>query len=191
MKAYCQGITKLEFMNEMFKHRSLDNFVQGVYTTQFFDGKNNLSLAKGCAVGCSINSISLLKNLPLNPTEHKNFETYLGIPEWIAHVIDFIFEQLPLKQAKKWPIHVADAINEGSDLFTIAEDFKLFILDLDNDVDWHLKVNYFFNFSLKNHPRFIKLFLQEIYSNHPIRSENKFVKKLSTKLLNLLSECKP
>jgi hypothetical protein len=100
MQAYSQTITKKEFVAELKKHQKADNFKKGGY----WDGE------KGCAVGCSLKSIDTVKNLGLKQFNmHKDYETHLGIPEWLARVEDGLFEGMSLKKSKTWPVKFAEA----------------------------------------------------------------------------------
>lgn len=119
MLAYKCGITKTAFVKEIKLHQKLDHFIQGAY--KFSN--------KGCAVGCSIMSINKLKKIKLYPSDHKQYETYLGIPGWLAYLEDYIFENLPLEVAKKWPLKFSSAIKTGSNLDNIKVPFLVFILN--------------------------------------------------------------
>ena len=61
--------------------------------------------------------------------EHKNYETYLGIPEWLARVEDVLFEGLPKERSKRWPLEFSEAIRTGTDLNKIKNKFVVFILE--------------------------------------------------------------
>ncbi len=124
MLAYKQGITKGEFVNEMKRHQRLDNLTKGTY------GHG----VKGCAVGCGISSINKLKSLHLRWSDHSQFETYLGIPEWLARVEDVIFQGVSLKRSKKWPVEFSQAIISGVDLNQIKIPFITMILNSNIEV---------------------------------------------------------
>jgi hypothetical protein len=121
MKAYQTGIiTKQEFVNEIRKHQEADNFIQGKW---FKDGK-------GCAVGCSLKSISDLKNIDVDEQgDFKRYEDLLGIPEWVARVEECIFEGLSSEAAKLWPLKFSEAINEGADLENIKAPFLIYVVE--------------------------------------------------------------
>ena len=74
MQAYMNGITKEQFVNETKKHRELDQFVKGTYNSK----------SGACAVGCALRSVNKIKGLDLNTSIHAEYETHLGIPEWLA-----------------------------------------------------------------------------------------------------------
>jgi hypothetical protein len=73
---------------------------------------------KGCAVGCSVHG-----------SNHKDYETELGIPEWLARVEDRIFEGLSTDRSKSWPLEFLEAIPIGKDLNKIEAPFVIFILE--------------------------------------------------------------
>ena len=134
MKAYSQGITKEEFVNEMKKHQMQDNFVRGTY------GKiNDSGVFRGCAIGCGIRSISDLKGTALDTSNHSLYEKHLGIPKWLARLEDRIFETISSDRVKLWPVQFAEAINEGADLSLALYPFLIVICkSVLNDFD-HLK----------------------------------------------------
>jgi hypothetical protein len=120
MQAYSQTITKKEFIAELKKHQKADNFQKGGY----WDGQ------KGCAVGCSLKSLDTVKKLGLTDfSQHKDYETHLGIPEWLARVEDGLFEGMSLKKSKEWPVKFAEAIKEGADLEKAKYPFLIMILE--------------------------------------------------------------
>lgn len=120
MLAYTKGISKEEFVAEMRAHQEADRLMKGTYWKE--------DLNKGCAVGCAIHSIAKIKHLQLNKSEHSNYETHLGIPEWLARVEDTIFEGLPDERSKSWPLEFSEAINSGADLDKIKAPFLVMVL---------------------------------------------------------------
>ncbi len=122
MKAYSQGISKAEFIDEIRTNQKLDDFIRGTY----WDEKEH----KGCAVGCSVASINnKLSGKHGYHNNHTAYEKHLGIPEWLAILEDKIFERLPIEASKKWPLQFSKAINEGADLNQIEDKFKIKILE--------------------------------------------------------------
>ena len=120
MKAYTETITKKEFLTELKKHQKADNFIRGKYWS---DGK-------GCAVGCSLKSLDTVKKLGIKDFgNHKQYETYLGIPEWLARVEDGIFEGVSVERSKTWPVEFASAINTGADLEKAKAPFMICVLE--------------------------------------------------------------
>jgi hypothetical protein len=104
LKAYRGTITKKDFVNELKKHQEMDNFIRGNYWT----GK------KGCAVGCSLKSISTVNDLNLRQfSDHALYETHLGIPEWLARLEDTLFEGMSEEKSRAWPVDFAVAIKRA------------------------------------------------------------------------------
>jgi hypothetical protein len=99
---------KDKYLLRVREHRLADEIVKGKY---WEDGK-------GCAVGCTIHG-----------SNHKSYETELGIPEWLARVEDVIFEGLPNERAKEWPEQFLNAICPGADLSTVEAPFVIYILE--------------------------------------------------------------
>ena len=123
MKAFTQGITKQEFLTEIYKHQKLDAFIKGDYSS---GDENNF---QGCAVGCSLKSVADIKKIKISYSSHKEYENHLGIPQWLARLEDKIFEGLPKARSKTWPVEFAEAINEGSDLSQIFIPMLIFICE--------------------------------------------------------------
>ena len=73
---------KDELIIQLENHYKADEIIKGTYWEN----------GKGCAIGCIIHS-----NI------HKDLEK-IGIPQWLAYLIDYLFENLSNKQAKEFPI---------------------------------------------------------------------------------------
>jgi len=113
-------MTKQEMIEALKWHQEQDNFVRGEY---FRDGK-------GCAVGCSLESVARTKNISLKDFgNHSLYETYLGIPEWLARVEDTIFEGVGVKRSKTWPLEFIEAVNTGANLENVKAPFLIFVLE--------------------------------------------------------------
>ena len=59
---------------------------------------------------------------------HNKFEQELGLPEWLAHLVDFLFERLPNGEAKQFPEQVLKSIKIGANLDLVYHKFCLFLL---------------------------------------------------------------
>jgi hypothetical protein len=124
MKSYLSSPTlKKRFVAEIEKHRKADQIEQGNY------GRQN-GQWKGCAVACSLRSLAIIdgQDLVTEYSRHADYETKLGIPEWLARLEDTIFEGLPKKEAMLWPTAFAKAVPVGKDLNPIKWKFCAFIL---------------------------------------------------------------
>jgi hypothetical protein len=113
---------KKDFVKEVKWHTEQDKVLQGTY------GEGSNGDWRGCAVGCSVHSINRLKGKKYQTSNHKVYETELGIPEWLARLEDTIFEGLPVAKAKKWPLRFAKAIPVGVDLEPVKWKISVFIL---------------------------------------------------------------
>ena len=93
---------KARTVEQMKQHRIADTIIKGHY---WQDGK-------GCAVGC-------LTHDPRGG--HDQYPKQFGIPEWLAHLEDKVFEGLPEDQAKLWPERFLSAIQPGADFDGLAD----------------------------------------------------------------------
>jgi len=99
--------TKQFYLGRVLEHQQADEIVKGTY---WEDGK-------GCAVGCTLHS-----------SDHKAYESEMGVPEWLALVEDRIFEGMSNERAKKFPAQFIESINVGAELEKIKAPFMIFIL---------------------------------------------------------------
>jgi hypothetical protein len=123
MKAFTKKVNKDEFIKEIKWHKEQDAFMRGTYNE---GNKNNF---KGCAVGCSINSINRLLGTAYGYGEHIDMAETLQIPEWLVRLEDKIFEGLSEKDSKEWPLSFSEAINVGADLDKIKPAFLVYVLE--------------------------------------------------------------
>ena len=100
-------LIKEYYFTRLNKHYQADEIIQGKYWEN----------GKGCAVGCTIHSYI-----------HSKYESELGIPEDIAHLQDIIFEGLPNKLAKQFPLEFLSSINVGADLKNVKNLFTIWVL---------------------------------------------------------------
>lgn len=149
---------KLKYLERVQLHAKMDEIIKG----QYWQG------GRGCAVGCTIHS-----------SEHANYETELGIPEWLARLEDCIFEGLPNERAKLWPEEFLSAINIGADLSKVEAPFIIFILKSTLD-----------NFDHKEYPD-VKSAIDtciNLYERGDLNKSAAYV-KFANKLLELLRGC--
>jgi hypothetical protein len=116
-------ILKKRFVAEIEKHRKADAIMQGTY------GKEN-GKWKGCAVSCSLRSLDILEGKELKTVydSHRDYESKLGIPEWLARLEDTIFEGLPEEDAMKWPTQFAKAVPVGVNLEPVRWKFCAYLM---------------------------------------------------------------
>ncbi len=110
MLSYLNDVkVKEKFVTRMQDHIDADELIRNV-------GFEN---GRGCAVGCT-----------LNRYDPNAFENELGIPEWIAHIIDFIHDNA---SNDVWPSFALDFLNAvpvGKDLDCLKAKINIFILKL-------------------------------------------------------------
>jgi hypothetical protein len=121
---------KEDLLGMIAQHREADAIIQNVYW-ELDDDFNSDSLidGKGCAVGCSINSLNLLYGKDLWQGSHDYYEPELGIPAYLARLEDSIFEFLSRKECVFWPERFIQAIRVGADLSLIIPQFLLWLLE--------------------------------------------------------------
>jgi hypothetical protein len=101
------------------KHYEQDMLIAGTY------GETDAEVFRGCSVGCF--AYEILGQTDDNP--HKIVADDRGLPEWLIHLQDRIFEGLPLEDRKKWHVQLAEAIPVGIDLEPVRH--KLAIMRMD------------------------------------------------------------
>jgi len=106
---------------EMKKHQEQDQFIKGAYKK--LNGK-----FKGCAVGCTIDSINVILGKSYKTDEHKIFEEALGVPEWLARLQDLLFESLPIGENSQFAVDFLSSIPVGINLEPVKWKFCSFIL---------------------------------------------------------------
>jgi len=107
MKAFHNNpLTKVKYINRLKDHYEADEIIKGTYWEK----------GKGCAVGCTVHSWN-----------HLSYETELGIPQVLARLEDEIFEGLPNKLAKEFPLQFLSAINVGADLAKVWNYFAIWL----------------------------------------------------------------
>ena len=101
---------KVALIKSLEVHAKYDEFLKGTYYSSYRTSKGAQRF-KGCAVGCTIGETAKEQvNI------HKRYEEYYGIPRFIAHIEDDVFERLSVEASKSWPLDFANAIPVGADL---------------------------------------------------------------------------
>ena len=99
---------KAKYIGRMHAHLEADDLVRGTYW------KNG----KGCAIGCTVHS-----------SEHKAYETELGMPEWFARLEDKIFEGMSEPVSRQFPIDLLSVIPVGFEKWDkLYHEFCIFLL---------------------------------------------------------------
>lgn len=99
---------KARLLKRIAAHAAADEIVQGQY---WHNGK-------GCAIGCTYHTNG----------NHAEAETQAGIPMPLAWIEDTIFERLPNRLAKTWPMRFMTAIPVGVDLAMVVPRLLLWML---------------------------------------------------------------
>jgi hypothetical protein len=115
---------KERFLAEITWHEQQDMLIQGDYGNGL-DGDE----FQGCAVGCSVDSLNRINGTNMATNDHVTLATTLGIPVWLAHLEDTLFEGLPDDDARTWPSRLAEAIPVGVDLEPVRHLFEVWLMD--------------------------------------------------------------
>ena len=99
---------KEKYLGQIEQHYKLDEIIHRIY---WEDGK-------GCCVGCLVHS-----------SDHKQFEIQIGLPEWLAHLVDFLFENMNKGKAKEFPVQFIKSINVGTNYEIMYHEFIVFLLE--------------------------------------------------------------
>jgi len=86
---------KEKYLARLRAHHAADEIIQGIG----YNGKH------GCAVGCTLNQYN-----------HRAYEDELGLPSWLAHLEDQIFEGLPPAHAQQFAVDFLEAVPAGADV---------------------------------------------------------------------------
>jgi len=97
------------YLSRVQSHYNADEIIKGTYWEN----------GKGCAVGCTIHS-----------SNHKDYETLIGLPEGVAKLQDRIFENLPDALAKEFPLQLIKACHKSTGKVSdhITKKFFLWLL---------------------------------------------------------------
>lgn len=113
---------KADLVAEIRLHQDADQIMQGTY------GRGEGREWRGCAVGCAIHSLNIIRGTDFLVSDHEALERYGLWPEWLARVQDAIFEGLSSDKAVKWPLRFAEAVPVGVDLDTVKWQFCAFLM---------------------------------------------------------------
>ncbi len=111
-----------KFITELQWHQDQDKIVQGFY------GEGSNGDFRGCAVGCAIHSLAKINSKTYASGNHQLLEKILDWPLELNHLIDAIFEGLPVADAKLFPLRVGKAIRAGADLKMVVPQWLYWIL---------------------------------------------------------------
>ena len=107
---------KNEAIAEIKAHITADQLVKGQY---WEDGK-------GCFIGCAVKT-----RVGINGKQHSWHEVFqerYNIDKRLAELFDALFEGVPNERAMHWPIEVYSAIQVGTDVSKVADEFQYWIL---------------------------------------------------------------
>ena len=113
---------KSELVSLAIQHREQDQYIKGEY------GRMNGKF-KGCSVGCLVYDINQKKGTKASYGDHAFLAEQLGVPEFICHLQDRIFEGLPEPLNTEWTERLVSAIPVGVDLSPVLPRFLIRTLD--------------------------------------------------------------
>jgi len=104
-------------------HREKDEYIAGEYSRE--DGD-----FKGCSLGCSLYDVKKIKGVDIEVySDHSRLAEELGVPEFIVHLQEAVFEGLPDNQRFGWTERLFNSIPLGVDLTPVLPRFLLKTLD--------------------------------------------------------------
>jgi len=112
---------KDDMVKEMLHHQKADALIKGTYSRMN-------GIFRGCAVGCGVQSLNLKRGLTIKHDDHAEYAKALGVPEWLARLEDTLFENLPEKESKEFPVKLLKVIPVGVNLESVKWKFSAFIL---------------------------------------------------------------
>ena len=113
---------KADSIESAKQHRLADEFITGTY------GRQNGTF-KGCSVGCSVTDVNKRNGTTGGVEDHGFLAEQLGVPEYIIHLQDSIFEGLNDDVRPQWTERLFTAIEPGADLTPVLPVFLLKTLD--------------------------------------------------------------
>jgi len=114
---------KEKFVAEMKWHREQDMILQGAA------GEGEGLEWKGCCIACGVHSMSRIEGKEYEAYNHKLWETLIGVPMWMAHLCESIFEGLTEEESKEFPIQFAESVQCGTGLDSLRPAFSIFVLE--------------------------------------------------------------
>jgi hypothetical protein len=118
---------KARLIANMTRHRDADRLQKGLYfgSDPDLDGIE----PKGCAVGCTVadfraaeRGITLVELAAAGMSScHSEWARVTGLPEWLAHLDDYLFENLPAAASREWPLRLLESVPVGVDLKVARE----------------------------------------------------------------------
>ena len=110
---------KAKLLRRIAAHEKADRLTQGTYGTM--NGH-----WRGCAVSCSLATRNgTYHGKQVDTGLHAEYPKQFGLPEWLAHLEDRIFEGLPRDEAMQWPRRFAEAIPVGVSLDGLADELAI------------------------------------------------------------------
>jgi hypothetical protein len=126
---------KEQFLSLLRWHQEQDRIIKGKYADNPKNGLISVagfslpSKFKGCAIGCSINSLKAITGrTDIEYGDHAAYEELIGVPHILARLEDGIFERLPDEKSQAWPVRFAEAIPAGADLSLVWPRFAHWLL---------------------------------------------------------------
>ena len=110
---------KASLLRRIRAHERADRLTQGTYGSMS-------GYWRGCAVSCSLATPSgRFDGEIVTEGLHAEYPKQLGLPVWLAHLEDRIFEGLPQEEAMQWPRRFAEAIPVGVSLDGLADELAV------------------------------------------------------------------
>ena len=115
MRAFIDGtVSKAKLLNSLREHARMDRIIQGHYWAE--PGTYEAAFAGfvggggGCFMGCCLHDFS-----PGSEADKREYERVFGIPQDFVVEAESIFENIPISEAKSFPVRLIEAIPEGAE----------------------------------------------------------------------------
>ena len=119
---------KNELLKKALEHKSADDYVAGTF------GEMKAFGFKGCSVGCTIYDIDSTHE----KNDHEFLATKLGVPLFVVHLQDTLFEGKSNKSA--WTYDFLKSINVNSDLTSVLPKILLYIVQLNPSKESYFEI---------------------------------------------------
>jgi hypothetical protein len=118
------AVFREQVLAEIKRHEDMDAFVDKTY------GRYDSDTFRGCAIGCTINSLNLVTGKNMSYNSHADVAELLCVPIELCRLVDGVFESMPSDERRFFTRRVWSAIRTGADTTDVTRKFLIFVLQL-------------------------------------------------------------